>query len=542
MTYSSLCFSRNSSNLKTEVLVIGGGTGGCAAALALAEAGRNVVMTCPNGWIGGQLTSQMVPPDEHWGIERYGCTRSYRKFRNRVRGYYLRNYPLLPSFRDDPYFNPGGGSVSKLCFEPRIGMAVLWEMLMRHISSGVLRVLTHHDVIGADVECGVIRSASFLDKRLNHSLTIDADFFLDATELGDLLPLVGEDYASGAESRSETGEPHALDGPGNPEDVQGFTWCFPMSIDDSESPDTDRYRGNAPAGYQHWKNYVPKLAPEWTGPLFSLIQPHPVTLAPYERVLLPPSNNGLIPLWKYRQIISKDRFCPSHKALDTTCVNWPQNDYFEGNVIDKEPDVVERFLEESRQLSLSLFHWLQNEAPRPDGGQGYGNLLLRPDLTGRADGLAQEPYYRESRRLRGLLTVTENHVGKEARGGQKAEFFEDSVGTGYYRIDLHPSTAGRNYIDIDSLPFQIPLRALVPQKTTNLLAAGKNLSVTHIANGCFRLHPVEWNVGESAGALADFCLRNGQIPAEVSANKNSVEEFQSELMARGVDLEWPGTT
>ena len=55
---------------------------------------------------------------------------------------------------------------------------------------------------------------------------------------------------------------------------------------------------------------------------------------------------------------------------------------------------------------------------------------------------------------------------------------------------LHPSTGGDNYIDISSLPFQIPLGALIPERVTNLLPACKNLGVTHITNGCYRLHPV----------------------------------------------------
>ena len=67
--------------------------GGCAAALAAAQAGHRVVLTEESDWIGGQLTSQAVPPDEHGWIERFGCTASYRSFRNRVRDYYRRNYP-----------------------------------------------------------------------------------------------------------------------------------------------------------------------------------------------------------------------------------------------------------------------------------------------------------------------------------------------------------------------------------------------------------------------------------------------------------------
>ena len=79
----------------------------------------------------------------------------------------------------------------------------------------------------------------------------------------------------------------------------------------------------------------------------------------------------------------------------------------------------------------------------------------------------------------------------------KAADFPDSVGLGAYRIDLHPDTAGNNYVDLSSLPFQIPLGALLPRRMENLLPACKNLGVTHITNGCYRLHPVEWNLGES---------------------------------------------
>ena len=112
----------------------------------------------------------------------------------------------------------------------------------------------------------------------------------------------------------------------------------------------------------------------------------------------------------------------------------------------------------------------------------------------------------------GEFTVTENHVGVEARAqapGKKpgeftAEQFTDSVGIGSYRIDLHPSTGGDNYIDISSLPFQIPLGALIPSRVENLLPACKNIGTTHITNGCYRLHPVEWNIGEAVGELVGF--------------------------------------
>jgi FAD-dependent oxidoreductase family protein len=153
--------------------------------------------------------------------------------------------------------------------------------------------------------------------------------------------------------------------------------------------------------------------------------------------------------------------------------------------------------------------WLQTDAPRPDGNTGYPGLRLCPEVLGTEDGLAANAYVRESRRIAAEFTVLETHVGVETRpGADRAQAFPDTVGVGSYRIDLHPSTAGHGYLDIATYPFQIPLGALLPQRLDNLLAAGKCLGVTHVTNGCYRLHPVEWNVGEAAGALAAYCLNH----------------------------------
>src|SRR5436190_4305425 len=112
-------------SLDCDVFIGGAGIGGIAAALAVVRTGRRAVMTEEHAWIGGQLTSQAVPPDEHGWIEQFGCTATYRSFRDRVRGYYRANYPLLPSVRENPRLNPGNGWVSPLCHEPRVALAVL---------------------------------------------------------------------------------------------------------------------------------------------------------------------------------------------------------------------------------------------------------------------------------------------------------------------------------------------------------------------------------------------------------------------------------
>src|SRR5579875_465365 len=137
---------------RADVVILGGGVGGCAAALAAARAGCSVILTEETDWIGGQLTQQAVPPDEHPWIESFGCTRSYRRFRDGVRAYYRRHYPLTAEARDVPHLNPGNGLVSRLCHEPRVALAVLQGMLAPYLSSSRVQLLLQHKAIAAETK------------------------------------------------------------------------------------------------------------------------------------------------------------------------------------------------------------------------------------------------------------------------------------------------------------------------------------------------------------------------------------------------------
>jgi hypothetical protein len=237
-------------------------------------------------------------------------------------------------------------------------------------------------------------------------------------------------------------------------------------------------------------------------------------------------------IWLYRRIANQENFTPGSYAGDISLINWPQNDYWLGNLFDVPAEEAARHLKRAKQLSLSLLYWMQTE-------QGWPGLRLRRDLVGTEDGLAMYPYIRESRRIQAEFTVLEQHIGTAARGRTTAEVFPDSVGVGSYRIDLHPSSGGDNYIDVSSLPFQIPLGALIPKRVDNLLAACKNLGVTHITNGCYRVHPSEWNIGESAGLAAARAVRIGQTPRAIRNTPRLLKEFQDWIQAQGVETVWP---
>lgn len=529
--------------LHADVAIVGGGLGGCAAALAAAQRGARVILTEETDWIGGQLTQQAVPPDEHPWIESFGSTRWYRKLRNGIRAYYRDHYPLTAEARAVEALNPGNGSVSRLCHEPRAALAVLEALLAPFVSGGRIRVLLHTRAVAAEVSGDHVRSVKVRNASgLETSLT--APYFLDATELGDLLPLTKTEYVTGFESRQETGEPHAP-AIAQPANQQAFTCCFAVDYLEGEDHTIPK-----PEEYDSWSKYVPEMRPPWSGPLLSWKMSNPLNHK--ERVMSfdPRGPGSGLNLWRYRRIADRTNFREGTYPSDICLVNWPQNDYWLGNLCDVTAEEAARHLTRAKQLSLSLLYWMQTTAPRPDGKEGWKGLRLRPDLVGTEDGLAKYPYIREARRIKAEFTVVEQHVGTEARRqatGAKAddltaERFPDTVGIGSYRIDLHPSSGGDNYIDVGCLPFQIPLGALLPRRVENLLPACKNLGVTHITNGAYRLHPVEWNIGEAAGAVAAFCVSRKVVPRQVRKNPKLLQDFQASLRVQGVELEWPRVT
>jgi hypothetical protein len=527
--------------LKADVVVVGAGVGGIACALAAARNGLKVVLTEEYNWIGGQLTAQAVPPDEHQWIEERGSTRTYRTFRTKVRDYYRRNYPLTDVAAKDPLLNPGLGNVSRLCHEPKVALAVLLEMLAPHVTSGRIKLVQPFRAASAETDGDTVTAVH--GRVRGRAVSLLAPYFVDATETGELLPLAKVEYVTGAEARDDTKEPHAP-GRAKPHNHQAFTVCFAMDYE----PDKDNTI-EKPESYPAWRGYVPKLEPAWPGNLLSWEMSDPKTLKT-RAVGFDPTGGATkgLNLWTYRRIAAKSNFTDSPIG-DICLVNWPQNDYWLGNLYDNGPDAVRHYAA-GCELSRCLLYWMQTEAPHTNGRkQGWKGLRLRGDVTGTddGDGLAMAPYIRESRRIKALFTVTENHVGTDARAkalGKKpgeftAEPFADTVGTGSYRIDLHPSSGGDNYIDVSSLPFQIPLGALIPQRVENLLPACKNIGTTHITNGCYRLHPVEWSIGEAVGELIAFCKAKKRVPRQVRKDAKLLADYQAQLTKAGSDLHWP---
>ena len=286
-----------------DVVIVGGGLGGCAAALAVLRSGRTAILTESTDWIGGQLTSQAVPPDEHPWIERFGASASYRRLRHEIRAHYRRHYRLTADARALEHLNPGNGFVSALCHEPRAALAALNALLAPYASSRKLLILLEHEPISAAMKGDRVQSVTVRDRATLAERVLHAPYFLDATELGDLLPLATAEFVTGAEAQAEHGEPHAP-AEANPDNQQSFTCCFAVDYLDGQDHTIER-----PADYAFWREFVPALKHAWPGRLLDLNFSDPVTLKSASRGF-DPRGTGM-GLWVYRRIVDASSEFPA---------------------------------------------------------------------------------------------------------------------------------------------------------------------------------------------------------------------------------------
>jgi hypothetical protein len=157
-----------------------------------------------------------------------------------------------------------------------------------------------------------------------------APYFVDATELGDLLPLTGTEFVTGTESKKQTRELHAPE-VGDPNNNQSFTMCFAADYVKGQNHVIEK-----PMDYNFWKNYVPKMIPVWPGKMISLMYSTPTNPTVPKTLGFHPEGiktDAALNLWNYRKIINKNNFVEGSYPGDITIVNWPQNDYVLGNIV-----------------------------------------------------------------------------------------------------------------------------------------------------------------------------------------------------------------
>lgn len=514
---------------RTEVLVAGASLGGVLAAWQAARAGRRVLLLAEHPWLGGQMTAQAVPPDEHRFIERPGsASASYLGFRADMRSLYR----ARPGFADRSVMtpgltNPGDGWVSRLCIEPALAAAWFERLLGAEVTAGRLRI-RRGAVLGAVWRDG--RRLVALEARAPGDglrERIEADVFVDATDTGELLHRAGLPSRLGKEARSEFDEP---DAPAVADrlDQQPVTHVF--ALRDTGRPGTAAPR---PARYDRWRETIVR---GHAHRLFSESMPAREPGGSARLPLRAADGHGQPPTldwWRYRRVVAAHQWPESgnDEHRDASLVNWAQNDHAAAPLLEGalSPEAVAA---SARELSACFLHWLHTEAPRPDGGTGWPEWQPAAGLLGTADGFAQQLYVRESRRIVGLHALTQRAL--LAPPERRA----DSLGIAWYPMDLHPTCNSGHTANAAVWPFELPAGLWVPQEVENLLPGCKNIATTQLAGACTRVHPAEWLVGEVAGLMA-ATLCEQRIATQALLEPRRLAALKARLSAAGIPQHWP---
>ena len=631
-----------------DILIAGGGTGGFAAALqacSMAEEWgiRKVVMTEETTWLGGQYTSQGVTAsDDNSLVERgrydVGASKDFFRFHETIRDFYrekaretakttrrnggpgTKAYERELEWIDSAEFSPGDAWGSRMSFLPEDGVKAIEIMLKPYIESGLLEV--YYETIPVTVlkDGDRVTGARFRNTRTGDDMTVRAAITLDATELGDLLPLAGLNYRIGIEASDDTGEPSLYDENGTaiyPEPLTGCQQSFTYTFAVEWRPENEDNRlpwDQRPASYEANRHRFTWIdSNRW----FLMGGWNDFARAEATEAIRRTGENRQVPwipsFWTYRRMLdarildpaigadiperyigsawtsdfdpdgNPDMFTPNWQHSppgvgDIIEVNWSSNDYVGRVIVDVTPEEREQALKEAKELSLGFLFWMWYEAPRdPDDpkldpaveqnwsidpvtgkNRGYANLKYRPDVMGTGDGLSMYPYIRESRRIRGLFTVKQQHLMGPRTS--RASLFHDTVGIGHYFLDIHRCDVGcerkRDIVfkrvqlsdgsigaENSSGRFQIPFGSLVPEGLDGFMAAAKNIGLTRIAASTYRLHPVEFEIGKAAGAVAAMCVSLGIQPRDLWLKKSgdSVTEFEKRLRRLQYELIEDGT-
>ena len=206
---------------------------------------------------------------------------------------------------------------------------------------------------------------------------------------------------------------------------------------------------------------------------------------------------------------------------------------------------------------------------RPGWGHPQGFTLWEIDISRRD---YNDEYYRQTlspQTYRSLRAALAGFEAASAIAGTKpldqimrrsrSTIYPDSIGIGHYAIDFHPCMTmspaeapgnkereGERRGAGQAYPFQIPLRALIPQKIDNMLVAGKSIATSHIAAAAYRVHSFEWSAGAAAGTTAAFALENGIMPYqlvdELPRPEPQLEALKRRLQKNSNPITFPDTS
>ena len=436
----------------SDVVVWGGGLGGTCAALQAARSGARAILLLPGSWCGGMVSAAGVSAGDGHELSAW---------QTGLWGAFLRGMAAA---------EPGGpdhGWVSCFCWRPDRAEALLQGWLVAERAR--LQVLRGVQ-LEAVQRCGD-RIRALEVSHGTQALRIQSEVVIDGSDLGDLLPVAGVPFRWGWEAQECWQEPSA--------------------------PPASRL------GEEPWFRQQPVQSPTWVmlGQLDTrsvVRQRHPLP-QPFTGA---PDGHGLERLLRYGQL-------PDRLVM----LNWPQqgNDFH----YELERAVAGKEQQQALAMEMQVHSRAFLQALQTATGDALTPAAHFPTAAGGHSAMALMPYWREGRRLKGMAVATEGDLLPEKATGhgpipRQPQGSCATVAIGNYPNDHHypgppwplaPKQmvwGGRH----SGTPFALPYGILLSPHCSNLLAADKAVSTSHMANGATRLQPMVMNLGQVAGLAA----------------------------------------
>ena len=450
-----------------DVIVIGGGAGGTSAAIQSARNGAKTLLIEETDWLGGMLTSAGVSavdgnyklPSGFWG-----------EFKDSL----LSHYGSLEALKT--------GWVSNTLFEPRVGNQILKSIAKNENNLKILFSTEVNSVTKLDFHKTEHYNFNVKSSKGNFSSKV----LIDATELGDVLPMIDEDYDLGMDSREMYGEDIAPEK--NNDIIQDLTFVMILK----------NYKKSVKI--EKPKNYDPS---EFYCSTAS--------------INCPESDKAL---WTPKQMMNYGEL-PNGKIM----INWPiyGNDYY-SNLIEMNYDERKEVFKNAKEKSLRYLYYIQDEL-------GYDNYSLSDEEFDTDDNFPPIPYYREARRIKGKVTFSLDYIKKPF--DQIHPLYRTGILVGDYQVDhhhdAHPDRYNLPQLAFYPIPsYSLPIGSIISKKNPNFLVAEKSISVSNLVNGTTRLQPVVLQIGQIAGLIASESVKNN-----INTHQIDVRNIQKKFLDIG---------
>ena len=478
--------------LYCDVAVIGGGTGGCAAAIEAARKGMHTILFERGTSLGG-LASNGYVPQIAGGIE--GICLEFAQRLDAI-GQLRKKDP-----DKDWYRNPS--------FEPEYGKLVLEDMLFGAGS----RIVYDCTCVNVETDGADIRSVYFYTKA--GLLRCRAKIYIDATGDGDVAAMAGVPFEVGGQDFAGL----------NQSTTQGSRWA---------GANLPKYLAAAEA----WKREQLAKGVENPLPMVYVLEEEAFARGEIARHVC--NRHGDF----FRVLI------PNTPEDNASFVTFSFHSYYCHNT---DPEDVTRQILEQHQLMKQFHAFLKNHVPGFENlrlvGMGslpgvrdsrriFGEYMLKSsDVCGGVkfeDGIARFPEMFDAHHPTSDYWVFQRHMHlREPVGSAVMEDEEHGVSC---MANMHPFgiPEGRPARSNPRDYCEIPYRCLLPQNIDNLLCAGRCCSSEFHANGARRIIGPAMGTGHAAGLAASIAVNEKLRPRDISG-----AALRQKLIEEGVPLDKP---